>query len=154
MSVIDAAYATVHDHPGGANALAPRFVTRAGGSMSPAVLCSKVDQKKDSHHLTLVEADKLMSFTGDLRILHALARSQGHVCVRLERDIEVSDMAVLELVALVWQGQGDVGEALHEMLADGRITSSEMDHFRVVVHQAETRLHQLVQRVDAMREPD
>ncbi len=37
MNIVDAAYHTVHDYPGGANALAPRM-----GIKSPAVLNSKV----------------------------------------------------------------------------------------------------------------
>ena len=45
MNILDAAYHTVHDYKGGANALAPRM-----GMKSPAVLNSKVNPITDTHH--------------------------------------------------------------------------------------------------------
>ena len=56
MNIIDAAYHTVHDYPGGATALALRL-----GIKSPAVLNSKVNPNTDTHHITLVEAIKIMA---------------------------------------------------------------------------------------------
>ena len=58
MNILDAAYNTVHDYKGGASALAPRM-----GIKSPAVLNSKVNPNTDTHHLTLLEASKLMALT-------------------------------------------------------------------------------------------
>ena len=56
MNIIDAAYNTVHDYPGGSSALATRM-----GIKSPAVLNSKVNPNTETHHLTLAEASKLMA---------------------------------------------------------------------------------------------
>ncbi|MFH7611555.1 hypothetical protein RA272_29150, partial [Pseudomonas syringae pv. tagetis] len=66
MNVTDAAYDTVHQYPGGSEALAPRL------GMSAAVLRGKVNPNTDRNLLSLQEADALMARTGDFRILHAL----------------------------------------------------------------------------------
>ena len=68
MNILDAAYNTVHDYRGGANSLASRM-----GIKSPAVLNSKVNPNTDTHHLSLLEASKLMALTGDYRILQSLS---------------------------------------------------------------------------------
>lgn len=68
MNILDAAYNTVHDYKGGASALAPRM-----GIKSPAVLNSKVNPNTHTHHITLLEAVKLMEITGDYRILQEYA---------------------------------------------------------------------------------
>src|SRR5690606_4424393 len=78
MNVIDAAYSTVHDYPGGAEALAARM------GKSAAVLRSKVNPNTSTHHLTLAEADEILGKTRDLRMLHALAANHG--CVVLPAD--------------------------------------------------------------------
>lgn len=150
MNVIDAAYATVHDHPGGASSLAPRFITRSGGAMSSAVLNSKVDPDKDSHHLTLAEADKLMAFTGDHRMLHALAANHGYVCVALPADVPACDLAILEIITRVWEYKGDVGRALNDALADGRVELHEVERVRRAIYFAQMGLTQLGMRLEDM----
>ncbi|WP_341772648.1 phage regulatory CII family protein, partial [Burkholderia pseudomallei] len=47
MNIIDAAYAVVHDYPGGSESLAPRL------GMSAAVLRNKVNPNNATHHLGL-----------------------------------------------------------------------------------------------------
>lgn len=152
MNVIDAAYATVHDHPGGASALAPRFVTRSGGAMSPAVLNSKVDPGKDSHHLTLAEADRLITFTQDFRVLHAMAMNHGHVCIRVSSDAPSSDLAILELVTAVWECNGDVGREVNAALADGRIEQTEIDRVKKAIYRVQLAMQQMVMRLDEMKD--
>ena len=153
MNIMDAAYATVHDHSGGANALAPRFSTRGGGTMSPSVLNSKVDPGKDSHHLTLAEASKLMAFTADHRILHSLSREHGYVCVPVSTDgIPASDLAILDLVTMVWDRNGKVGREVHNTLADGRVEQHEIDSVKHFIYQVEQVLHQLVLRLHEMKD--
>ncbi|MBI3143805.1 MAG: hypothetical protein HYZ18_00760 [Pseudogulbenkiania sp.] len=151
MSVIDAAYGTVHDYPGGASALAGRFSTRSGGVMSPAVLNSKVDPRKDSHHLTLGEADQLMAFTEDYRILHQLAMHHGHVCIRVNADVPSSDLAILELVTAVWEHNGDVGREVNAALADGRIDQSEVERVKRAIYRVQLAMQQMVMRLDGMK---
>jgi len=65
MNTIDAAYHTVHDYPGGAEALAPRM------GMSAAVLRNKVNPNNTTHHLTYAEAQRIVALTGDVRMLQA-----------------------------------------------------------------------------------
>ena len=74
MNIHDAAHATVHDYPGGAASLAPRL------GMVQAVLNSKVNPNTHTHHLTLAEAMRIMTMTGDHRILRAQ-------CEELEREM-------------------------------------------------------------------
>lgn len=74
MSAIeDAAYNTVHDYPGGAEALAPRM------GKSAKVLDSKVNRNEFKHHLTLHEAVQIMGLTGDHRMLRAICRHLGYL---------------------------------------------------------------------------
>lgn len=152
MNVVDAAHGTVHDYPGGAAALAARFITRAGGSMSPAVLNSKVDPGKDTHHLTLAEADKLMAFTADYRVLHALAANHGHVAVQTGSETPACDMAILEIIARAWASNGDVGAAVNDALSDGRIERHEVERVRRAIYPVQMALQQLVMRLEEMAE--
>ena len=64
-SVLDAAYHTVHDYPGGAPALAARLGKR------PAVLCHEVapGPSNASAKFGLMDAMRIMAMTGDHRVL-------------------------------------------------------------------------------------
>ena len=67
MTPQDAFHATCHAYPGGCESLAPRM------GMSSAVLRNKARPGCHTNHPTLADADHVMSLTGDVRILHALA---------------------------------------------------------------------------------
>lgn len=150
-SLMDAAHATVHDYPGGANALAPRFVTRSGATMSPSILNNKVDPKKDSHMLGLVEADRLMGFTGDFRLLHVLARRHGFVCAPMARPGDgASDAALLELMAQVWGSHGELGQEVTEALADLQITAVELERIRRAAYENNQAVSTFVARLESM----
>lgn len=146
----DAMYDTVHDFDGGAAALAPRFTSRRTGAMSPAVLSSKVDPKKDSHHLMLLEADRLMALTGDYRILHALALNHGHMALPIPQGAAPCDMAVLEMITQVWEAEGDVGRSVNHALSDRRIEPHEVEQVRRSAYRAQMALQQLVMRLEGM----
>jgi len=146
----DAMYNTVHDYDGGAVALAPRFTSRRTGTMSPAVLSSKVDPKKDTHHLMLLEADRLMALTGDYRILHALALNHGHMVIPIPSGAAPCDMAVLEMITQVWETKGDVGRSVHNAISDRRIEPHEVEQVRRTVYRAQLALQQLVMRLEGM----
>ncbi|EZQ11661.1 phage regulatory CII family protein [Acinetobacter sp. Ver3] len=140
MNITDAAYNTVHDYPGGANALAPRL-----GIKSPAVLNSKVNPNTETHHLTLVEASKLIAITGDCRILQALNAEHGKVSIDLPQIPECRDTALTDLVLSIGKGGGDVCEVFREMMADGRITQGEALDMSKVIHQ----LHLFLAKLDS-----
>ena len=93
-AVADAAYNTVHDYPGGAEALAPRM------GKSAKVLDSKVSRNVSTHHLTLHEAVQIMGLTGDHRMLRAICRHLGYLDpIRAVVYEGIADEQLLELVA-------------------------------------------------------
>jgi hypothetical protein len=118
VNLIDAAHKTVHDYPGGSQSLGPRI------DMSPAILRNKVNPNNETHHLTLAEADEIMSVTGDHRILHALAAQHGYV---LQKADEVTAGAsLLQVLLSANAAEGNFDSVLQEALADGKITPNEM----------------------------
>ena len=140
MNILDAAYHTVHDYLGGANALAPRL-----GIKSPAVLNSKVNPNTDTHHITLAEASKLMGITSDYRILHELNAEHGKVAIDLPKIPECRDTALTELVLNMGISGGDIQSVFKEMMLDGRITRGEaVDMSRVI-----NKLHKILAVLDA-----
>lgn len=118
MNIADAAYQTVHDYPGGSESLGPRI------GMSPAVLRNKVNPNNDTHHLTVREADAIMAFTNDHRMLHALAAEHGYVLQKAED--ATTEGTVLQLLLRANAAEGDLDKELSEALADGRLTQNEL----------------------------
>jgi len=146
MTPLDAAHATVHDYPGGSESLAPRL------GMSGSILRNKVNANINTNHLTLVDADKMMSVTGDHRILEALAQHHGYVLVPVAFDTPASDSAILELVTKVWRHNGNVGKAVDDAFADGRITKRELDTIKQSIHRVEQAMHTMLARITEMSE--
>lgn len=140
MNIIDAAYHTVHDYPGGATALAPRL-----GIKSPAVLNSKVNPNTDTHHLSLLEATKMMVITNDYRILQSMNAQLGKVAIDLPQIPECRDTALTDLVLSFGMGGGDVYTLFKEMMADGRITRGEALDLSKVIH----KLHEILAELNA-----
>jgi len=146
MNHLDAFHQTVHSAPGGPDAIAPRM------GMSAGILRNKANLHSQTNKPTLDEADRVMGITGDHTILHALAANHGYVCVKVEEGAEASDMAVLEMITLVWQTNGEVGAAVNEALADGRITGHEVERIRGAIKRAERALESVAARVEGMAE--
>lgn len=118
MHILDAALQTVSDYPGGAASLAPRVGLTAG------ILSNKVNPNCATNHLSLVEANRLMSVTGDHAILQALAAEHGYALVKIE-DPDASP-GLLHGVLDLGVAEGEFSRELHDALADGRITANEM----------------------------
>ncbi|HEL3748648.1 TPA: phage regulatory CII family protein [Stenotrophomonas maltophilia] len=153
MNVLDAAYDTVHDYPGGAGPLAERL-TRLNKDgervpMSEAVLNSKVNPNTTSHHLTLAEADRLMGLTGDYRILHALAGTHGFVVQRVEAPETGSIIHALLVAAAA---KGDLAETIAQVMADNRITGNESGRVSRDVMRVIAALVQVSQHAEAAAE--
>ena len=146
MTPFDAAHATVHDYPGGSESLAPRL------GMSGSILRNKVNANINTNHLTLVEADKMMSVTGDYRILEALAQHHGYVIVPIANADTVSDMAILELVTQVWHFVGDLGIAVDDAFTGGRISKKQVNQVSESIHVLEQAMHTLLARIDQLAE--
>lgn len=141
MNIKDAMHHTVHDYPGGSESLGPRMGIVGG------VLRNKVNPNSTSHHLTVIEADKMMTMTGDHRILQAMAQQQGYVLVPVAFDMPASDAAILELVTRVWRTNGDIGKAVDDALSDGRITTRELDNIEQTISNTEQAMHTMLARI-------
>ena len=146
MNTQDAFYHTVHDYRGGSEELAGRL------GMSRAVLLNKADPNKEHNKPLLADVDKIMGIAGDYRILDALAANHGRVCIEVPGDGDACDMAVLELVTKVWQCNGDVGKAVHDTLADGKVEHHEIAHVRKAVYRVQQALHEMLMRLEGMVE--
>jgi hypothetical protein len=122
MNSEDAAYATVHDYPGGSESLGPRVGT------SPAVLRNKVNPNNDTHHLTFKEARRIAAVASDPRMLRAWAHEEGYLLVKApDSQRGESDMSVLEKVVGFMVATGAYGQEIHTALADGKVDRSELD---------------------------
>lgn len=143
MNILDAAYHTVHDFLGGASALASCM-----GIKSPAVLNSKVNPNTHTHHITLLEAVKLMEITGDYRILQEMCARLGKVALDLP-DIPESqrDTSLMDTFLCIGIKKGDISALFKEMMADGRITQGEALDMARVIHEMHKALSELNQQV-------
>jgi len=146
MNHLDAFHQTVHGAPGGCEAIAPRM------GMSAAILRNKANPNSLTNKPTLDEADRLMGITGEHAILHALAANHGYVCVRVEEGVAPGDMAMLEMVAKVWQTNGEVGAEINKALEDGRITRAEVQRVREAVKRTERALETVLTGLEGMAE--
>lgn len=117
ISIEDAAYHTGHDFPGGVPALALRMGINAN------TLQCKLDPNIATHKLSLREAQDMMSFAGDDRILHALAAARGHVALALGA---VSTGQTIGDVMRTVKEFGELLQAVNAAVADERVTLNEM----------------------------
>lgn len=118
MNVADAAYAVVHDYPGGTESLAPRL------GMSGAVLRNKANPHCDTHRLALDEAVRITDITNDDRMLRAWAAHRGQALVDL--DVGEPRGPVVAHVLDMQTHEGELSRVLASALADGVITPNEM----------------------------
>ncbi|TXG78922.1 hypothetical protein E6Q11_00085 [Candidatus Dojkabacteria bacterium] len=146
MSAADAFYRTVKNAPGGYDSLAPRM------GISAQLLRNKANPNVATNHPYLSDIEQVMTLTGDLSVLHALAKEQNCVVVPIESAVSASDMAVLELVAKVWSTNGDVGSAVNSTLADGRVEHHEVEQVAEAIHRTVTALHEMLARLKGMEE--
>ena len=119
MNVQDAAYNTVHDYPGGAEALAGRLGKRGTS------LCHEVAQNMPHAKLGLLDAVKIMSMSGDIRMLHAQAAGLQCMVVPLPT-FDSPDSATAAHIARVAQEFADVMCAVATGMADGVVTDNEL----------------------------
>lgn len=142
MDVTTAAYRLVHDHPGGAPALAPRL------GMNGQVLSNKVNPNNATHHLRLDEAAQLSEITGNPVVLFALAEQLGFVCMPAMFSVSAAASPILALSGLI-SAHGDVGEAIALALSDGRIDLSELNDIEDAVLGNIEHLHGVLRAVRA-----
>jgi hypothetical protein len=120
MNVLDAAYNTVHDYPGGAVELAGRLGKRSGSTLSHEVCPPEGSSAK----FGLLDAVKVMEMTKDHRIMHAMATRLGGMFVPLSGlDMESPDTVHLAQVAREF---AEVMAEVAPAMADGVITDNEL----------------------------
>lgn len=147
MNIIDAAHAVVHDYKGGSESLGPRV------GISPAVLRNKVNPNNETHHLTLAEAGRITSLTGDMRILKAFANEHGFLLVKAPDSCSTeSDMSVLEQMAGLMVSCGAFGKEVYDSLADGKVDRSEMERVARAGRGVMTSVAEVEQRLSGMAE--
>lgn len=144
MNINDAAYATVHDYPGGSESLAPRL------NMSAAVLRNKVNLNNTSHHLTLREAMRVMGVTDDHRILFAECEELGYMPPMRRVEFNVSDAALLETYTRLMSELGEFSREFHLALSDGKITSKEIVRLREEMREFQAAGEELLNRAEQL----
>ena len=120
MNVADAAYATVHDYPGGSEALGPRV------GIKPAVLRNKVNPRNPANLLTLAEADRIIGITDDIRIIQALAAEHDCGVTRMAADADAARESITECALDASAAGGQVSADIRDAMADGLISENEM----------------------------
>lgn len=146
MRVLEAAYRTVHESPGGATAVAE------GIGIGKQVLVNKVNPNNSSHHLGLGEAVKLMEFTGDIQILHALAQGFSGIFVPLADLPLISDNAVITDISEMSVKFGRLIQEVVEDAKDGEITGTELDRIESEAMCLRKTLDALLSHVRTMHE--
>ena len=144
--VADAFCESVLGAAGGVEGLAARL------GMNAQVLRNKANPNISTNIPSLSDVDRVMALTADYRVLHALASTHGHVCVQVDESTTSSDLAVLELVTQVWQANGDVGKAVNDTLADGRVEPHEIANVRQAIYRTQKALFEMLTRLEGMAE--
>lgn len=142
MNVLDAAYHTAHDFPGGIPALAQRM-----GGASAHVLNKKVHPQIDTHRLTLEESVKMQAITGDCRILQSMAFALNHVAIPLPESPVGSDMSLLDGFLEVLEELGIFAQDFRQSWADGRITKEEFEKLKADTNEIQGRVAMFVSRI-------
>ena len=130
MNVADACFATVHDYPGGAEALGPRL-GKLGTSLSAEVRqvppggVFSADPKRSAAKLGLLDALRIMQLTGDCRMLYALAAELNHYPpMPMPCEGEGATLCMLTM-ADVCQQVGKLMEGVARDTADNIVTHPE-----------------------------
>jgi hypothetical protein len=145
MNYKDAFHKTVHSYPGGVEALAHRMGYTTG------LLRNKANPNSTTNVLTMDDASRVMDFTGDYTVLHALAEQHGFTLTKVDEQPS-TDMGVLENVTSIWQRMGDVAGEVHKTLEDGRVDPHEVAAVRAAVFKAFRPMMQLIERLNGMSE--
>lgn len=145
MNYKDAFYKTVHNSPGGCEALAVRMGYTAG------LLRNKANPNSTTNVLTMDDASRAMELTEDYSVLHALAQTHGFTCTKVDEQ-PASDMSVLEATTDIWAKLGTLGTEVHKALTDGRIDAHEVKSIEEATFAAFRPMMQLLARVNGMAE--
>lgn len=121
-SVLDAAYLTAQDYPGGANALALRM------QQKPAVLSHKLNPNDKANQLNVIDLINVMVMTEDHRALHALNMEMGYMALPLPNT--EADETATEALTDTLKEFSDFMQVVTKALADNKITKQELRNVR------------------------
>ncbi|MFA6121903.1 MAG: phage regulatory CII family protein [Sideroxydans sp.] len=121
-SVLDAAYLTAHNYPGGIAPLAIRI-----GAKNAAVLSHKLNPNDSANHLTVSDLMAIMMMTGDHSALHAAAQSLGYMVLPLPT---IDDETATEAITDTVKEFADFLQVVTKSLTDKKITKTELRQVR------------------------
>lgn len=119
-NVLDAAYMTAHEYPGGAKALALR--------LGVAALSNRLNPNNHEHHLTVHDLMAIMTLTGDHRALHAACMELGYMALPLPS--QVGDDETTEALTNTCKEFSDYLQTVTGSLADNKVTAAELRRSR------------------------
>ena len=122
-SVLDAAYLTAHEYPGGVPALAVRMKVK-----SHAVLSHKLNPNNADNHLTVTDLMTIMAMTGDHRALHAACLELGYMALPLPA--QIGDEPTAEALTDTCKEFADYLQSVTGALADNKVTAIELRRVR------------------------
>lgn len=148
MKVAQAAYATVHEYAEGTEVLA-----EAIGIKSKQVLINKASTSPSkSHHLTLREAERIIKFTGDVRMIHALADEMGGVYLPAILNGDARSITVMSDISKMSQEFGALIQEVANDIQDGVITDNEFKRIEGEANKLRVALAVLVSDLSAMHD--
>lgn len=107
----------------------------------------------ERHFLHLDTAEAIVDLCDSDELAHAAAQQRGGVFIKLPAEgMPASDMAVLELVTHVWRANGDVGKAVDDTLADGRVEPHEIAKVRKAIYRTQQAMTAMLSRMEEMAE--
>lgn len=122
-SVLDAAYLTAQEHPGGVTALAVRMRVK-----SPAVLSHKLNPNNTDNHLTVRDLMIMMTLTGDHRAQHAACMELGYMALPLPT--QTGDDMTAEALTDACKEFADYLQSVTGALAENKVTAIELRRSR------------------------
>ena len=120
--------------------------------VNPQVLRNQL-AGNNRHFLHLDIAESIVDLCDSDELAHAAAMQRGGVFLRLPNEkCPAGDLAVLELVTHVWRANGDVGRAVDDALADGRVERHEIAEVRRSIYRMQTAMTAMLSRLEEMAE--
>lgn len=107
----------------------------------------------ERHRMYLDVAEEIIDLANSDELANAAAQQRGGVFLKLpEEAMPACDMAVLELVTHVWRANGDVGKAVDDTLADGRVEHHEIAEVKKAIYRMQQAMTAMLIRLEDMAE--
>ena len=121
-NVIDAAYMTAHEYPGGARALALRL------GVNPAVLSNRLNPNNHEHNLSVRDLMAIMTISSDHRALHAACLELGYMAMPLPQT--VGEETTTEALTDACKEFADYLQSVTNAITDNKVTATELRRVR------------------------